>query len=91
MQIDARFLKAYQALGITYEQSQEYEQARRIYEQGLQYYPDDLTLLNNLAWIQLVHVDDKPSAYVYIKRAAALAPEGSGYHRYSGVVVRWRQ
>ena len=75
VQIDQRFLKAYQALGITYEQSKEYEQARRIYEQGLQYYPDDLTLLNNLAWIQLVHVDDRPAAYVHIKRAAALAPK----------------
>jgi Flp pilus assembly protein TadD len=75
IQIDVRFLKAYQALGIVYEQLQEYAQARMVYEQGLQYYPDDLTLLNNLAWIQLVYLGDKPSAYVHIKRAAALAPE----------------
>ena len=75
LQIDARFLKAYQALGIVYEQLQEYAQARMVYEQGLQYYPDDLTLLNNVAWIQLVYLDDKPSAYMYIKKAAALAPE----------------
>jgi tetratricopeptide (TPR) repeat protein len=75
LQMDKRFLKAYQVLGIVYEQLQEHVQARMIYEQGLQYYPNDLILLNNLAWILLAHFADKPSAYVHIKRAAALAPE----------------
>jgi tetratricopeptide (TPR) repeat protein len=69
------FVKSYKALGSLYEQIKDYQNAKTIYEQGLHYAPEDSVLLNNLAWVNLVHFGDKSAAYIGIKRALSLAPE----------------
>jgi len=69
------FPKAYRALGGLYERKKDFVKAKLTYEQGLKYAPEDSTLLNNLAWVLLVHLADKPAAYVYIRKARSIAPD----------------
>ena len=69
------FTKSYRALGGLYEQEKDYQQASVTYERGLQYAPDDPTLLNNLAWAHLMLGCDIGIAYMHIRKAIILAPE----------------
>lgn len=69
------FPKAYRALGSLYEKEKDFVKAKLTYEQGLKYAPEDSTLLNNLAWVSLVHLADKPAAYVHIRKARSIAPD----------------
>jgi transposase len=69
------FAKAYRALGSLYEQKKHYQQARTVYGRGLQYAPDDPVLLNNLSWVHLMPGGDAATAYLYVHKAASLAPE----------------
>ncbi|HXH12488.1 MAG TPA: tetratricopeptide repeat protein [Alphaproteobacteria bacterium] len=69
------FVKAYIALGTLYEQAKDYQKAKITYETGLRYMPDNSVLLNNLAWINLVHFGDRAAAYVDIRKALSLSPE----------------
>jgi Flp pilus assembly protein TadD len=69
------FVKAYIALGSLYEQVKEYQKAKTAYETGLRYAPDDNVLLNNLAWVNLVHLGDKSAAYIGVRNALSLTPE----------------
>lgn len=73
--INPAFTKSYRALGSLYEQENDYQQARAAYERGLQYSPDDPTLLNNLTWAHLMAGGDVGTAYVHIRKAITLAPE----------------
>ncbi|MFQ5328840.1 MAG: tetratricopeptide repeat protein [Thermodesulfobacteriota bacterium] len=73
--VDKRYLKTYQLLGILLERSGDYNNARKAYEDGLSLYPGDTLLLNNLAWIDLTHFDNKATAYMNIQRAVAGAPD----------------
>src|SRR5262249_52715156 len=75
--INPAFTKSYQALGTLYEQEKDYQQARAAYERGLQYAPEDPTLLNNLAWAHLMLGGDRGIAYMHIRKATMLAPEDS--------------
>jgi tetratricopeptide (TPR) repeat protein len=69
------FTKSYRALGSLYERDKDYPQARRAYERGLQYAPEDPALLNNLAWVHLMPGGDMATAYLHIRKAVTLAPE----------------
>ena len=73
--IDPTFVKSYRALGSLYEQGKNYQQARVTYQRGLQYAPDDPTLLNNLAWAHLMLGVDMGTAYMHIRKAITLAPD----------------
>ncbi|RMF83805.1 MAG: hypothetical protein D6736_20700, partial [Nitrospinota bacterium] len=75
IEINPYFIKAYQALGSLYEEGKEYQKAREVYQKGLEYAPDDPFLLNNLAWVTLVHFQDQASAYLYLRKALDLAPD----------------
>jgi tetratricopeptide (TPR) repeat protein len=73
--INPAFIKAYRALGSLYEQDKDYRGAKRMYEQGLRYAPEDSVLLNNLAWLNLVHFGDKAAAYIGVRQALRSAPD----------------
>lgn len=75
IELQPSFVKAYVALGSLYEQIKDYSRAKIIYETGLRYMPEHSVLLNNLAWINLVHFGDRAAAYVGIRRALNLSPE----------------
>jgi tetratricopeptide (TPR) repeat protein len=75
IEINPYFVKAYRALGSLYEEEKDYLAARSIYNKGLRYAPEDSTLLNNLAWINLVHFADKAGAYLLLRKAINLAPD----------------
>jgi len=75
LSVDERYLKAHQLLGIIYERTGAFDNARKAYEDGLSLYPDDTLLLNNLAWIDLTHFDNKATAYMNIQKAIASAPD----------------
>jgi tetratricopeptide (TPR) repeat protein len=51
-----------------------YHGAKTIYEQGLSYAPQNSGLLNNLAWVEMVHLADGSSAYLHIRKAIELVP-----------------
>ncbi len=74
LELDDRLLEAYQALGVLYEQQNEYLKAATIYEKGLLFYPKDPMLLNNLGWIQLIEFKDATAAYIHIRKAVSIAP-----------------
>ena len=73
--INPTFTKSYRALGGLYEQKKNYQHARIAYERGLQYAPNDPTVLNNLAWAYLMLGGDLGTAYMHIRKAITLAPE----------------
>ncbi len=75
IEMHPQFIKSYQALGILYEKNKDYIHARKVYEKGLAYFPEDDMLLNNLAWILLNHFEDKTTAYSYIRQAISVAPK----------------
>lgn len=75
LELDAQLMAAHQALGSLYEQEGQYAKAVQSYERGLKVAPDHVTLLNNLGWLTLVRMQDPATAYVYIRKAASLAPD----------------
>lgn len=77
---DPKFIQSYQALGGLYEQLQDYQAAKRIYEEGLRQGGEDSILLNNLGWVNLMYLGNREAAYVQLRKAAALAPEDSDIH-----------
>jgi tetratricopeptide (TPR) repeat protein len=71
------FAKSYLVLGALHERERHYHRARMVYEQGLSYAPQDSALLNNLAWVEMVHLADASSAYLHIRKAIDLSPNDS--------------
>ncbi len=74
IELDAQFLAAYRALGGLYEKQGQYVRASQLYKRALNMAPDDAMLLNNLGWVTLVALEDPGTAYVYLRKAAALQP-----------------
>ncbi len=75
IELNPRLRKAYVALGGLYERTNDFNAARSTYQQGLEHWPNDSTLLNNLAWVYLVNFKDKASASAYIRRAITISPD----------------
>jgi tetratricopeptide (TPR) repeat protein len=71
------FAKSYRVLGALHERERHYHRAKMVYEQGLSYAPQDSGLLNNLAWVEMVHLADASSAYHHIRKAIDLSPNDS--------------
>ena len=75
LDVNSRFLKAYIFLGSLYEQVERYQLAKSTYEAALRYGPNNATILNNLAWLNITHFDEKSSSYIYVKRALVVSPK----------------
>jgi tetratricopeptide (TPR) repeat protein len=71
------FAKSYLVLGALHERVQHFHRAKLVYEQGLSHAPQDSGLLNNLAWVEMVHLADASSAYLHIRKAIDLSPNDS--------------
>ncbi|MCC6680407.1 MAG: tetratricopeptide repeat protein [Phycisphaeraceae bacterium] len=64
-------------LALSYHQTERYEQARAAYDELVKIAPQDVSALNNLAYLLIEQFDDREQALVYAQQAVAAAPDNA--------------
>jgi O-antigen ligase/tetratricopeptide (TPR) repeat protein len=75
-----------QRLGLAYLKLGDYEKAALIWREGLPRFPNSVTILENLAFVEYTHLKDLTNAYVHFQRLLTLAPNHPKHDEYAKVV-----